>query len=79
MTPNTLKKRVGDLVDSITYQAFNYSRRGTFEDHKLIISTMLCFRILIRQNKINESEYIALIKKEVAQDPPHQPESLKFL
>lgn len=71
MTPNTLKKRVGDLVESITYQAFNYSRRGTFEDHKLIISTMLCFRILIRQGKINENEYIALIKKEVAQDPPH--------
>lgn len=79
MTPGTLKKRVEALVESITFQGFNYTRRGTFEDHKLIISTMLCFRILIRQGKINGDEYTALIKKEVAQDPPHQPESLKFL
>jgi len=79
MSPKTLAARVEALVESITYQAFNYTRRGTFEDHKLIISTMLCFRILIRQGKINEAEYTALIKKELAQDPPHQPESLKFL
>jgi len=66
MSPKTLAARVEALVESITYQAFNYTRRGTFEDHKLIISTMLCFRILIRQGKINEAEYTALIKKEVA-------------
>lgn len=77
MSPKTLAARVDALVESITYQGFNYCRRGTFEDHKLIISTMLCFRILIRQGKIKEDEYIALIKKEVAAEPPHQPESLK--
>jgi len=79
MTPKTLANRVDALVDSITYQGFNYTRRGTFEDHKLIISTMLCFRILIRKGLIIENEYNALIKKEVAAEPPHQPESLKFL
>jgi len=31
MTPKTLAKRVDDLIESITYQAFNYTRRGTFE------------------------------------------------
>jgi dynein heavy chain len=31
MTPKTLAKRVDDLTESITYQAFNYTRRGTFE------------------------------------------------
>jgi dynein heavy chain len=31
MTPKTLAKRVEDLTESITYQAFNYTRRGTFE------------------------------------------------
>jgi dynein heavy chain len=48
MTPKTLAARVEKLVESITFQGFNYTRRGTFEDHKLIVSTMLCFRILIR-------------------------------
>jgi dynein heavy chain len=71
MTPKTLLARVDALIDSITYQAFNYCRRGTFEDHKLIVSTMLCFRILIRKGLINAGEYAALIKKEVAAEPPH--------
>jgi dynein heavy chain len=52
MTPRALAKRVDDLTESITYQAFNYTRRGTFEAHKLIVSTMLCFRILIRRGLV---------------------------
>lgn len=48
MSPTELRDRVEALLQSITFQGFNYTRRGTFEDHKLIISTMLAFRILIR-------------------------------
>jgi dynein heavy chain len=59
------------LVESITYQGFNYTRRGSLEKHKLIISTMLTFRIMIRHNKIQQNEVDALIKKEVALEPPH--------
>jgi len=59
------------LVESFTYQGFNYTRRGSLEKHKLIISTMLTFRIMIRHNKIQQNEVDALIKKEVALEPPH--------
>lgn len=79
MTPRTLANRVNELILSITYQGFNYVRRGTFERHKLIIATMLCFRINIRKKLIDEKEVNALTKKEVALDAPHQPESLKFI
>ena len=79
VSPEKLAARVQALTDSITYQAFNYTRRGTFEIHKLIVSTMLCFRIMVRHDKINQLEVNSLIKKEVALEPPHQPESLKFL
>lgn len=79
MTPRTLNKRVEALIDSITFEAFNYTRRGLFEKHKLLVATMLCLRILLRKKKIEEIEMIALIKKEVALDPPHQAESLKFI
>ena len=48
MTPRTLAARVDALTESITYQSFNYCRRGTLEQHKLIISTMLTFRIMVR-------------------------------
>jgi dynein heavy chain len=71
MTPRTLTTRVNELILSITYQGFNYVRRGTFERHKLIIATMLCFRINIRKKLIDEKEVNALIKKEVAADAPH--------
>lgn len=79
MTPRTLGKRVQALTDSITYQAFNYTRRGTLEKHKLIIATMLTFKIMIRHNMIKQDEVDALVKKEIALDPPHQEESLKFI
>lgn len=71
MTPKTLSKRVEDLTESITYQGFNYTRRGTFEQHKLTLSTMLTFKILVRSGKLDQKEVDHLVKKEVALEPPH--------
>ena len=79
LTPRSLNKRVEALIDSITFEGFNYTRRGLLERHKLLIATMLCLRILIRKKKIDEVEVMALIKKEVAIDVPNQAESLKFI
>lgn len=79
MTPRTLLKRVDALLESITLEAFCYVRRGTFERHKLIIATMLTFRINIRKGLINPLEVDALVKKEVALEPPNQSEPLKFI
>lgn len=79
MTPRTLNKRVEALTESITFEGFNYTRRGLFEKHKLLVATMLCLRILVRKKKIEEAEVMALVKKEVALDLPNQIESLKFI
>jgi len=79
MTPRTLKKRVEALADSIMYQGFNYTRRGLLEQHKLLVASLLCFRLLIKRGTVVESEVMALINKEVSSDPPHQIESLKFI
>ena len=79
MTPRTLGRRVDALSESITLQAFGYVRRGLFERHKLLVATMLCLRILVDKNKIDESEVTALVKKEIALEPPHQAEGLKFI
>ena len=70
LTPNSLKRRVDDLTESITYEGFNFTRRGTLEDHKTILTTMLTFRIMIRQGKIDQREYDALIKRELHPEPP---------
>ena len=62
LTPKTLKVRVAKLIDSITFEGFNYTRRGTFEQHKLLIATMLCFRIMVRKKEILPAEVASLIK-----------------
>jgi len=62
MTPRTLKTRVEALTTSITFEAFSYTRRGTFERHKLLVATMLCLRIQIRRGALKENEVDALIK-----------------
>ena len=79
MTPRTLKKRVGALIEQITYEAFDYVRRGTFEKHKLIISTMLTLRINLRKKLILEDEVAALIKKEIVLEGDAQPNGLMFM
>lgn len=79
MTPKSLEKRVVDLTESITFQSFNYTRRGTFENHKLIVSTMLTFRIMTRKGLLDPNEVSSLVRKEVASEVTHQPESLKFI
>jgi dynein heavy chain len=40
---------------------------------------MLCFKIMVKKGLINQNEVDSLIKKEVALDPPHQADSLKFI
>ena len=49
MTPRTLANRVDMIKDSITFEGFSYTRRGTFEAHKLVLATMLTLRINIRK------------------------------
>lgn len=48
LDPKELHNRVLNLIESITDTAFSFTRRGLFERDKLIVTTMLCFRILIR-------------------------------
>lgn len=61
MSPKSLRKRVLDLIDSITETAFNFTRRGLFERDKLIVTAMLCFRILLRSKKLEQEEVDHLI------------------
>ena len=80
MTPRSLSKRVTMILESITFEGFAYSRRGTFEAHKLVLSTMLTLRINVRKELIKPDEVASLIKKEIATDPPACPDNLaKFI
>ena len=79
LSPRSLKTRVAELKESITYQSFLYTRRGLFEIHKLLIATMLCFRILIKDKVIDEGEFAVFINGKPMLDAGKQPDNLNFL
>jgi len=56
LSPRSLNKRVIELTDSITFQAYNFTRRGLFEKHKLIVATMLCLRIMLSRGELDPEE-----------------------
>ena len=41
LTPQQLAARVEELVESICYEGFAYTRRGLFVRHRLLVATML--------------------------------------
>merc|ERR1719316_1477589 len=60
-SPEELQKRLDYLIENITYQVFNYSRRGLFDRHKLILATQLTLKVLSREGKLRESEVAFLL------------------
>lgn len=76
MSPKTFKRRVEDLIESITFQSFAYIRRGLLERHKLIVAVMLTLRIMVRTGMISAQDSNFLISGKVAMDVPQMPENL---
>lgn len=77
LSPRSLKIRVDELKDSITFQSFLYTRRGLFEIHKLLVAAMLCFRIQLKDKKIDEAEYALFINGKAVNEGK-QPDSVSF-
>ena len=68
---------MNELIESLTYTAYQYTRRGLFERHKLIVATMLTFRIQLRAEKLSTAEIDHLIIGRVESNPTPMPEPLK--
>jgi dynein heavy chain len=77
MSPRSLNKRVQNLIESITYTSFQYTRRGLFEKHKLIVASMLTLRINLRAGVLTNEEVNHLIIGKVDPNPPPVPDVLK--
>lgn len=79
MADNLRMQRVQELVTAITEFAFFYVRRGLFERHKLIFSTLLTFRILMRDNKIDPRELKFLIESKKGEVDEVKPTTREIL
>jgi dynein heavy chain, axonemal len=77
LSPEELKERITALIDSISHVAFHFTRRGLLERHKLIVSSMLTFRILQRNGELNPKEVEHLILNKADPNPTSLPEPLK--
>ena len=54
--------RVKNLIDSITFQVFQYTTRGLFECDKLIFTAQMSFQILLMKEEINPAELDFLLR-----------------
>lgn len=66
-----LKKRIDNLIDSITYQVYKYTCRGLFEVHKLIFVTNLCFKVHNKDLDTQELKFLMTGEKDL--QPPENP------
>jgi dynein heavy chain len=57
-----IKGRVANLIDSITYLVFIYTRRGLFERDKLIFTAQMTFQILLAAGELDFVELDFLLR-----------------
>jgi len=75
-----LPKRLKELTYSVTYQVYNFTRRGLFDEHKLLFVSSIFFKILQRNPDIqtsnelggllNPEEVLFMIKGTKNMSPP---------
>ncbi|KAK5645095.1 hypothetical protein RI129_006395 [Pyrocoelia pectoralis] len=65
-----LNKRIGYLQDNFTYNLYANVCRSLFEKDKLMFSFLLCVKIMLSKNKIDEREYTFLITGGIDVDNP---------
>ncbi|XP_062336343.1 LOW QUALITY PROTEIN: dynein axonemal heavy chain 5-like [Osmerus eperlanus] len=55
-------KRIGNIIEFLTYQAFRYTARGLYEDHKFLFTLLLALKINLQDNNISHAEFQTFIK-----------------
>ncbi|XP_008070221.1 dynein heavy chain 9, axonemal-like [Carlito syrichta] len=61
----SLKERVTNLIDSITFSVYQYTTRGLFECDKLTYLAQLTFQILLMNQEVNAAELDFLLRSPV--------------
>ena len=59
---DNVQERVNNLIDSITFNVFQYTTRGLFECDKQIFTVQMAFQVLLMNNKINTAELDFLLR-----------------
>uniref|UniRef100_A0A452QQ37 Uncharacterized protein n=1 Tax=Ursus americanus TaxID=9643 RepID=A0A452QQ37_URSAM len=58
---DNLKKRIANINRHLTYSLYSNVCRSLFEKHKLMFAFLLCVRIMMNENKIDQGEWRYLL------------------
>ncbi|XP_004857611.1 dynein heavy chain 9, axonemal isoform X1 [Heterocephalus glaber] len=76
-TPDeSLRERVTNLIDSITFSVYQFTARGLFERDKLTYLAQLTFQILLMNQEVNAAELDFLLRSPVQTGTPSPVEFL---
>lgn len=77
MSEKELMAHVDIITKKVTVCSFFYVERGLFQQHKIILATMFCLRIMQRSGDLVEEEVKHLIQGKVMTNVPIMPEKIK--
>ncbi|KAI5057584.1 hypothetical protein GOP47_0027599 [Adiantum capillus-veneris] len=70
---DNLTERIKSLIDYHTYAVYKYTSRGLFEKHKLLMSLLICSKILLTSNVITNDEWQFFLRGGSVLDRSKQP------